>query len=256
MLLLIAAISAGVIVLAHTAPFPFALEGIRRGDSVWHAPANPSTPTVYLTFDDGPNPDATPALLDVLARRQVRATFFLIDRHLTPETAAIVRRAAAEGHGVALHSHTRRLTALSADGLARTLDNAAARLEQLAGVQPCAAFRPHGGSRSADMMVGLRQSGRRMIGWGMFLWDWDWFRRPDADRLAPRIAGRAGPGSIIVMHDGHHKNPRADRRHTIKTVDQLIPLLRRKGLEFGTICDAITYANHGATENTETTRRP
>ena len=62
--------------------------------------------------------------------------------------------------------------------------------------------------------------------------------------------------AIIVLHDGHHKNPRANRRYTVQTVDRLIPLLRQKGLEFGTICDAITYANHGATENTETTRRP
>ena len=57
--------------------------------------------TVYLTFDDGPNPDATPQLLDVLARHGVRATFFVIDKHLTRETAPIVRRT-FEGHAVAL----------------------------------------------------------------------------------------------------------------------------------------------------------
>ena len=87
------------------------------------------------------------------------------------------------------------------------------------------------------MMNGLRQSGRRLVGWGMFLWDWDWFRstRPPSGSRR-RIAGRAGPGSIIVLHDGHHKNPRADRRYTIETVDRLIPLLRAKGLEFRTIC--------------------
>ena len=223
----------------HLAPFPFLLDWANRDVAMWRVPQPAGGRTVYLTFDDGPNPAATPALLDVLARHQVRATFFIIDRHLTAETAALVRRAAAEGHGVALHSHTRRLTALSPGALARTLDAAAARLEQLAGVRPCAAFRPHGGGRSSDMMAGLRQGGRRMVGWGMFLWDWDWFRRPDPDRLVPRIAGRAGPGSIIVLHDGHHKNPRADRRYTVETVDRLIPVLRQKRLKFGTICDAI-----------------
>jgi peptidoglycan/xylan/chitin deacetylase (PgdA/CDA1 family) len=88
------------------------------------------------------------------------------------------------------------------------------------------------------MMTGLRRSGRRLIGWGLFLWDWDWFRKPSADRLVPRIASRAKPGSIVVLHDGHHSNPRADRRYTIETVDRLVPLLRGRGLEFGTICDS------------------
>src|SRR4029453_237761 len=58
-------------------------------------------PTVYLTFDDGPNPEATPQLLDVLARHGVSATFFVIDKHLTPGTAPILRRALVEGHAEA-----------------------------------------------------------------------------------------------------------------------------------------------------------
>ena len=210
----VALFAGAVLLLTHLAPFPFLLDWANRDVAMWRVPHSSGARAVYLTFDDGPNPAATPALLDVLARHQVRATFFVVDRHLTPQTAPIVRRAAAEGHGIALHSHTRSLTALSAVALARRLDQAAARLEQLAGVRPCAAFRPHGGGRSGDMMAGLRQSRRWLVGWGMFLWDWDWFRRPDPDRLVPRIAGRAGPGSIIVLHDGHHKNPRADRRYT------------------------------------------
>jgi peptidoglycan-N-acetylglucosamine deacetylase len=236
----VVAVVAGVaLLLMHVAPFPFVLDWISRGVAVWRIPETAGPPAVHLTFDDGPNPAATPALLDVLARHRVRATFFVIDRHLTSDTAAIVRRAAAEGHAIALHSHTRELMALSPEALAATLDAAAGRLRDLAGVEPCPAFRPHGGGRSLAMMAGLRRSQRRLVGWGMFLWDWDWFRKPHADRLVPRIARRAGPGSIIVLHDGHHKNPRADRRYTIETVDRLIPLLRAKGLEFRTICEEI-----------------
>ena len=65
-------------------------------------------PTVYLTFDDGPNPSTTPDLLDALAAEGEHATFFIIDDHLNEQTAPIVRRAFAEGHAVALHSATRR----------------------------------------------------------------------------------------------------------------------------------------------------
>jgi peptidoglycan/xylan/chitin deacetylase (PgdA/CDA1 family) len=235
----VALFAGAVLLLTHLAPFPFLLDWANRDVAIWKVPQPAGGRAVYLTFDDGPNPAATPALLDVLARHKAEATFFVIDRHVTPETAPIVARAAAEGHTIALHSHTRRLMALSPEALARTLDAAEARLTRLTGVRPCPAFRPHGGGRSGDMMNGLRQSGRRLVGWGMFLWDWDWFRSRTAERLAPRIAHRAGPGSIVVLHDGHHKNPRADRRYAIDTVDRLIPLVRAKGLEFRTICDAI-----------------
>ena len=84
-------------------------------------------PTIYLTFDDGPNPEWTPALLDALDREDVRATFFLIDEHITPETAPVVRRIAEEGHAIGLHSGTRRLMLMEPEALASQLTGAANR---------------------------------------------------------------------------------------------------------------------------------
>ena len=118
-----------IVALAHTAPFPFLLEYIGPGRSAWRGPADPDGPTIYLTYDDGPNPTATPALLDVLAREKVTATFFIIPDHLTEETAPIVRRAMTEGHGVALHSRTRELMLRSPGALADLLDGQADRIE-------------------------------------------------------------------------------------------------------------------------------
>jgi len=141
----------GAVVLAHTAPFSFLLDVTDH--TVWRMPdADP--PTIYLTFDDGPNPTATPQLLDALARHGVKGTFFIIDKHLTDDTAPIVRRAFEDGHAVALHSHTRTLMFKTAGGLAKTLEQAAARLERLTGHRPCRAFRPHGGNRSVPMLMG------------------------------------------------------------------------------------------------------
>ena len=68
------------------------------------------------------------------------------------------------------------------------------------------------------------------------MWDWNWWHGRDADRLAPRLARKASPGDIIVIHDGHHKNPRADRRHAGETVRLLVPELRSRGFTFGTLC--------------------
>lgn len=223
----------GAAVLAHTAPFPFLLDVTDR--TVWRMPATEPA-TIYLTFDDGPNPTATPDLLDTLARHKVKGTFFIIDKHLTEDTAPIVRRAFDEGHAVALHSHTRLLMFKTPGGLARALDAAADRMEHLTGHRPCRAFRPHAGNRSLPLLAGAARAGYRVIGWGWMLWDFNWFKAKTADDLVPRLTGRASPGDIVVIHDGHHQDPRADRRYTIETIDRLIPELRAKGFEFGRIC--------------------
>ena len=79
---LVVAVGVGVVVLAHIAPAPFLLEAMAGDRAVWHMPRTRPA-TIYLTFDDGPNPTTTPDLLDVLARERTHATFFLIDRHIT-----------------------------------------------------------------------------------------------------------------------------------------------------------------------------
>ena len=226
-------IGIAVVALAHTAPFPFVLDVTDR--TIWRMPKG-SPPTIYLTFDDGPNPTATADLLDTLGRHGVKGTFFFIDKHLTPDTAPIVRRAFAEGHAVALHSHTRSLMFKTPGGVASTLKNASKRIETMTGYTPCRAFRPHAGNRSVPMLLGARRAGFKVIGWGWMLWDFNWFREKTADSLVPRLADRASPGDIVVIHDGHHVDPRADRRYAIETVDRLIPELKAHGFEFGRIC--------------------
>lgn len=222
--------------LSHTAPFPFLLERFAPAQALWRMPAG-AQPTVYLTFDDGPNPAATPALLDVLRANGARATFFLIDDHLTEETAPIVERMFREGHSVGIHSNTRALMLKTPDAFAEFLEEASLRVERLAGGRPCRLFRPHAGWRSGSMYAGARRAGYRIVGWGWGLWDFNWYRRREAASVAAKIARRASPGDIVVMHDGHHKNPRADRQYAVDAVGLLIPALRQRGLAFGTLCE-------------------
>jgi peptidoglycan-N-acetylglucosamine deacetylase len=231
MLLLVAAI--GAFVGAHFAPFPFLLD--TTDDTVWRMPRT-DIPTVYLTFDDGPNPTATPQLLDVLAQHQVRATFFVIDKHITRETVPIVRRTFEEGHAVAIHWHSRELMFRNPAYVASTIQEAAARLEVLTGHQACRAFRPHAGHRSIPMLMGTSKAGFLAVGFSWMSWDVSLFRKRNANNIVPRLVRTASSGDIIVIHDGHHKNPRADRRYAVETVDRLIPELRKRGFEFGTIC--------------------
>jgi peptidoglycan/xylan/chitin deacetylase (PgdA/CDA1 family) len=222
-----------VAIVAHTAPFPFLLDV--TDTTLWRMPAT-DPPTIYLTFDDGPNPTATPQLLDALRQHGVAATFFVIDKHITDETVPILRRTFEEGHAVALHSHTRALMFANYGVVATTLQEAAARIELLTGHRACRAFRPHAGQRSVTMLIGAARAGYTIVGWGWMLWDFNWFRQKTADALVPRFAARASPGDIVVIHDGHHKDPRADRRYSVETADRLIPELKARGFQFGTIC--------------------
>jgi chitooligosaccharide deacetylase len=233
---LLLVIGAGALALAHTAPAPFLFDAIAGDGAVWHMPKR-TPPTVYLTFDDGPNPTTTPDLLDVLARERVRATFFLIDRHITGQTAALVRRMFDEGHAVALHSHTRAYMLMSADTFARTLTGAADHIEQVSGRRPCAAFRPHAGWRTWQMYAGLKRIDYRLIGWSWMLWDWNWFRARTADSVVNRVGPRVSNGDIVVLHDGDESAPFTDQRHTVDAVARLIPDLHARGFDFGTICD-------------------
>jgi peptidoglycan-N-acetylglucosamine deacetylase len=227
----------GVTVLLHTAPFPFLLEAFRPSRSLWRVAGKPGAPpTIYLTFDDGPNPDWTPQLLDVLADTGAQATFFLIDEHITPETVHIVQRISNEGHRIALHTGSRQMVVMSPDAIASRLRDAAAHIASITGSEPCPLFRPHAGWRSEAMYDGLEKAGMTLVGWSWGMWDWDWWRERHGQQMAQRLAKKASAGDIIVIHDGHHKNPRADRRYAGETVRWLVPQLKSRGFAFRTLC--------------------
>jgi peptidoglycan-N-acetylglucosamine deacetylase len=236
-MLILAAVLLGAAAAAHMVPFPFLFEAFRPSGSLWHVKPEPgSAPTLYLTFDDGPNARWTPALLDALRDTGVHATFFLIDEHITDETAPIVRRMAAEGHAIGLHSGTRRLMIMSPEALAERLQRAAGRIETITGEAPCRLFRPHAGWRSLTMYSGLHRAGYRLAGWSWGMWDWDWWRTPRAARVAERVVRKASAGDIVVIHDGHHKNKDVDRSHAAESVRQLVPRLRSRGFQFSPLC--------------------
>jgi peptidoglycan/xylan/chitin deacetylase (PgdA/CDA1 family) len=234
-MVLLVLVGFAVVALAHTAPAPFILDAMAGDTAVWNMPrGEPST--VYLTFDDGPNPTTTPDLLDVLARERVAATFFLIDDHITDDTAPIVRRIATEGHAIGLHSGTRIDVLRSVEGLKRKLTAAAQRIESLAGGPPCRAFRPHAGWRGGEMYAALKQMDYRLVGWGWMLWDFNWLRARTASSTVRRVSNRASAGDIIVLHDGDESAPLRPQPQTVEATARLIPALRARGLVFGTIC--------------------
>ena len=237
MIIALVLILTGIAAMSHIAPFPMLLDATSGELTVWRRPPQTGEKVIYLSFDDGPNPTATPQLLDLLREKQVHATFFLIDKYVAEETAPIVRRMAAEGHSVAQHSGDRWLMLRSPSGLAHTLLEAADKVERLSGTRPCKLFRPHAGWRSIPLLKGASDAGYKIVGWSWMSWDWVGFRKRTGPRVAAQIISHAAPGKIVVIHDGHHKNPRADRRYAIEAAGLIIDRLREEGYRFGTLCD-------------------
>lgn len=142
-------IGMAVLLLAQVAPFPFIFDSIGPATTIWSMPQQDAAPTVYLSFDDGPNPTAT-----LLCDRTLRDR-----RH-----GSILRRMFAEGQAVGLHSHTRVLAALPPDDLAQLLTEMADRIEEVVGDRPCPVFRPHAGWRSWSMLTGRASIDTRWLG--------------------------------------------------------------------------------------------
>lgn len=190
-----------------------------------------SPSALALTFDDGPNPAGTPALLDLFERYRVRASFFLIGRHVRacPTLAAEV---AARGHAIGNHTDTHpNLLWLSAGRIRDELNRCQDAIFRATGRQPLW-MRPPYGFRGPQLDPVVRRGG-----WtGVALWTrimFDWKPQP-ADAIIRRLS-RARGGEILLMHDGHHVHGAADRSHVVRALEYWVPRWVDAGLRFVTI---------------------
>jgi len=133
--------------------------------------APPRPDELALTFDDGPNPAWTPSLLDILARREVHATFFLVGRYAQAEPA-LVRQIVAAGHQIGSHSWSHLNLALaSASRIEEQLSRTSETLEQITGA-PVRYFRPPFGARRPETLRIARQLGLIPVLWNAMTSDW------------------------------------------------------------------------------------
>lgn len=185
-------------------------------------------PVVALTFDDGPNPDATPVVLDALAERGVHATFFILGKHAErwPE---LVRRVASEGHTLGNHGyHHRKLHLKSPRYVREDLRLGADAIEASCGRRPRWFRAPHG-FRSPWVTRIAHELGERTVGWSLGVWDTD---RPGASIIADRTVDGARRGSILLLHDGDGYDPDGDRLQTAQAVPDIVDRLQARGFRF------------------------
>lgn len=189
-------------------------------------PFPPGTKLVALTFDDGPWPGQTQRILEILASRGVRATFFMVGLRvkLTPD---IARRIVAEGHAVG--NHTQNHPYLKHAPLQRVRDEMAGGAATIAGqtgVTP-AWFRPPGGGMSPLVAQEATRLGERVCGWSVDPADW---HKPAPEQIVQRVMGAVHPGAVVLLHDGG-----GDRNATIAALPAIIDQLRAGGYRFVTL---------------------
>ena len=157
-----------------------------------------------LTFDDGPHPDYTIRLLDILERHHARGTFFMLGESVRkyPE---VVRRVAQGGHAIGNHSWDHPSFPLIGGRERRRQMRA---WEQAAAPYASRIFRPPYGEQNLSSRLDALWLRYDVIGWNVDVGDW-WDR--DAQRMASLLVNRVKPGSVITMHDVLHQRPDADK---------------------------------------------
>jgi len=153
---------------------------------------------IALTFDDGPDPESTPALLDLLRTNGVHATFFCVGERAR-RYPDLVRRIANEGHTLGNHSehHAWWTNFLFGRALDSELTAAQRSIESSAGVRP-RYYRPPLGLTNPHYRSALDKAGLRLVGWHLRSFD---LRRTPVETIAKRVCAQARPGSIVAMHD-------------------------------------------------------
>ena len=202
---------------------------------VWRVES--AQPLVGLSFDDGPSPDNTAAVLDILARHQARATFFLIGTRAAAHPE-LVRRIREEGHEVGSHYIS---TGSALWDSRATFAEKLLRTEQILQLPAGRRlFRPPGGLIRPSQLAELESRGYLCVLGSAYPYD---PRRPPAGYMTWLVAKNLRPGAIVILHDGI-----ADPSRTIAALDGILEAGRRKGLRFVSVGEllAVTSRSPGS----------
>jgi peptidoglycan/xylan/chitin deacetylase (PgdA/CDA1 family) len=182
---------------------------------------------VALTFDDGPHPQGTPAVLDVLAARGARATFFLVGEQVARDPG-LAGEIVAAGHAVALHGYRHRnLLRIGPRALRADLDRAAAVIAAATSEQ-VTRYRPPYGIFSPAALVLARRRGWTPTLWSR--WGRDWRRFTTPERIAAIVTRDLSPGDVLLLHDADHYSAPGSWRRTAAALPLILDAVAATGL--------------------------
>jgi peptidoglycan-N-acetylglucosamine deacetylase len=217
-----------------------------------------------LTYDDGPNDPHTLRLLDVLAKHDVKATFFLIGNFVLQQPG-IVQDIIGTGHEIGNHTFSHPVLSLCDRGntiseiSSCTLEIKLAamgfagrsreELRELVGSSPVGfsselgalskLFRPPFGARRPATLRIARQMGFTPVMWSVWCFDW---KETTADRVEAHAVKNISGGDVILLHDGGHKRMGTDRSHTVEATDRIIRRYKDQGFEFVSVSQMMASA--------------
>lgn len=195
--------------------------------SVWHGDRNRQS--LALTFDDGPS-ESTPRVLEILARHNARATFFMCGANAArlPAIAAEVARA---GHQIGNHSNTHpRFDFCSQQFIYKEIAQAQENIAAATGITP-KVFRAPYGVRWFGMGQAQKRAHLSGVMWSVLARDW----RLTAPQVASRIREKARAGDIICLHDGRITQAQPDVSATLSALESVLPALAANGFRFATV---------------------
>ncbi|MGD2060738.1 MAG: polysaccharide deacetylase family protein [Acidimicrobiia bacterium] len=200
---------------------------------------NTSQPVFHLTFDDGPHPDVTPRVLDVLSEHQVTATFFVLTER-AQQHPELIDRLKRQGHEIALHTRTHpRLTETPLAQMIDEIRHARRDLEEVTKTK-VRWFRPPYGAQNLRSLAVVRASGMQTVLWSVDSWDW---KGLTAENPLERRAERLTPGGILLMHDTPADESGDDAAKGLIAKDELTALylaeLAKRGLEAVSLDDLL-----------------
>lgn len=221
--------------VAQTSPAPAAVpkpsEHQNDGPRITFSSVHVDTPTIALTFDDGPHATLTPKLLDLLAAHHIKATFFVLGECVAANPD-VLRRAANEGHEIANHSYSHpNLGKMGDDAVRSQLQRTDDEIKNVIGHRPTH-FRPPYGSITSHQKKWIHEQ----FGYDVILWDvdpLDW-KRPGPSVVTSRILRETRPGSIVLSHDIHPG--------TIEAMPATLDQLEAKGFKFVTVSELLKMA--------------
>jgi peptidoglycan/xylan/chitin deacetylase (PgdA/CDA1 family) len=180
-----------------------------------------------LTLDDGPHPQGTPAVLEILARENVAATFFLVGEQVRRDPSLALEIVAA-GHQIGLHCERHRnLLRLTPWQVREDLSRAHEVIETATG-RSASLYRPPYGVLSASALRLARERGWRILLWSR--WGRDWEARATPAGIAARVTDRAGEGDVLLLHDADYYSAPGSWRRTVSALPSVLDTLAERGV--------------------------
>ncbi|MDF1861936.1 MAG: polysaccharide deacetylase family protein [Verrucomicrobiales bacterium] len=196
-----------------------------------------SQKVIAITFDDGPHGVNTPRLLDMLKKRDIKATFYVVGNMVKNSYGpGLLRRMVAEGHEIGNHTVTHgTLSKMSEDGLRKELREAHNMIAEVTGVEPRSMRPPGGAIKNEQKKLMLKEFGYPTILWSVDPEDW---KRPGASVVTSRLLNGAAPGGILLVHDLHAP--------TVDAMPATLDGLLAKGYKFVTVTELINMDESGS----------